>query len=302
MTGAQAASGPTLRELLGASTLRLIAASGHAGGRAEDVATAASDARREAEMLIGQVLGRERAWCYAHADERLALPAVAQFEQLLARRLSGEPLAYILGRREFWSLDLTVTPDVLIPRAETELLVELALQHIPQGEHVEIVDAGTGSGAIALALARERPQARVLAIDSSEAALDVASANARRLDIANVEFALSDWFAAIGERRFHLIVANPPYIAEADAHLAAGDLRFEPRAALASGVHGLDAIRCIVCATPAHLAAGGWLLFEHGHEQGEAARALLRENGFVEIFTRRDLEKRERVSGGRVPN
>lgn len=276
----------------GAITTRglLAAAASHLGSDAS---------AREVELLLSHVLDCDRAWLYAHADDSLAAADAVQFHALLVRRAAGEPIAYLIGRREFWLLDLAVTPNVLIPRPETELLVELALRKIPQGVVVDIADLGTGSGAIALALACERPHARVLATDASAAALAVARGNAQRLRIGNVEFALGDWCAALGKRKFDLIVSNPPYIAAADAHLVQGDLRFEPRTALASGADGLDAICAIVRAAPAHLQPGAWLLFEHGYEQGVAARELLGESGFVEVFTARDLEGRERVSGGR---
>ena len=258
------------------------------------------DARRDAELLLMHTLDRSRAWLYAHGDDDVDASAALRFRALLGRREVGEPLAYITGRREFWSLDLAVTPDVLIPRPETELLVELALQRIPQDVQVDIADLGTGSGAIALSLAQERPLARVLATDFSAAALNVARGNAQRLGVANVEFAQGDWCAVLGDRNFGLIVSNPPYIPEADAHLKQGDLRFEPRAALASGADGLEAIRSIVRDTFAQLQPGGWLMFEHGYDQGEAVRRLLQQSGFVEVVTERDLEGRERVSGGRV--
>jgi len=261
----------------------------------------ADGSAREIELLLGHALGKDRAWLYAHADDALAVDGALRFHALLMRRAAGEPIAYIVGRREFWSLDLTVGPDVLIPRPETELLVELALKRIGQNIQVDIADMGTGCGAIALAIACERPRARVLATDASMAALAVARENAGRLGIGNVGFAQGDWCAALGERRFDLIVSNPPYVAQADAHLGQGDLRFEPRVALASGSDGLDAIRSIVAAAPAHLHPHGWLLFEHGHDQGRAARGLLAQSGFVEIFTAPDLEQRERVSGGRPP-
>jgi release factor glutamine methyltransferase len=254
---------------------------------------------RESELVLSHVLGRDRAWLYAHADDPLPAAEAVRFHSLLVRRAAGEPLAYIFGRREFWSLDLTVTPDVLIPRPETELLIELALRRISQSAHVDIADLGTGSGAIALALARERPRASVLATDSSAAALTVARGNAERLDIRNIEFLQSDWCAALGKRKFDLIASNPPYIAEADVHLLRGDLRFEPRAALASGSDGLDAICAIVRDAPMYLKPGGWLLFEHGNDQATAVRELLEKSGFVEVFTARDLERRERASGGR---
>jgi len=256
------------------------------------------ESRREAEILLGHALGRDRAWLYAHGDDVLEADAAIRFHALLSRRAAGEPLAYLVGRREFWSLDLAVTPDVLIPRPETELLVEIALRHIPQGREVDIADLGTGSGAIALAIASGRPHARVLASDKSEAALDVARGNARRLRIDNVECVAGDWCAALGDRRFALIVSNPPYIAEGDAHLDRGDLRFEPSDALIAGPDGLDALQAIAAAAPAHLLPAGRLMLEHGCEQGAAVRAVLRKNGFVEIFTACDIEGRERVSGG----
>jgi release factor glutamine methyltransferase len=258
------------------------------------------ESAREVEVLLSHALRKDRAWLYAHADDALAIDDAVRFHRLLMRRATGEPLAYIIGHREFWSIDLAVTPDVLIPRSETELLVELALQRIPQATQVEVADLGTGSGAIALAVARERALARVLATDASAAALGIARGNAERLGIRNIEFAQGDWCAALGGRRFDLIVSNPPYIAETDAHLRQGDLRFEPRAALASGADGLDAIRSIVPAAPAHLRPRGWLLFEHGYDQGGAVRSLLEASGLAEVFTEPDLERRERVSGGRV--
>jgi release factor glutamine methyltransferase len=268
---------------------------------AHAAATLAGDeAMREAELLLQHALDRPRAWLFAHADDMIDAVAAARFRSLVTRRAAGEPLAYVTGRREFWSLDLVVSPDVLIPRAETELLVELALQRIPPAAECDVADLGTGSGAIALAIARERPRARVLASDSSSAALAVARGNAARLAVGNIEFAQGDWCAALGGRRFELIVSNPPYIAAADRHLGQGDLRFEPQAALASGADGLDAIRAIVEAAPAYLKPAGWLLLEHGFEQGRAVRERLEKSGFVEVFTALDLEQRERVSGGHL--
>jgi len=258
----------------------------------------ADEAAREAEILVAHALGRDRAWLFAHSDDAVAAAQVDAAMSLANRRAAGEPIAYLTGRREFWSLQLRVTPDVLIPREDTELLVRIILQHCPQGRKVDIVDLGTGSGAIALAVAHERPHARVLALDASAAALDVARGNAQQLGIGNVEFVRSDWFDALAGRRFDAIVSNPPYIAAGDSHLSAGDLRFEPAQALASGADGLDAIRHIVRESPAHLREGGMLAVEHGFEQGAAVRGLLKKNGFVEIYTERDLEGRERVSGG----
>jgi release factor glutamine methyltransferase len=260
---------------------------------------AGAQARLEAELLLAHALEQPRSWLYAHADQDLGAVAAQQFRELVAARRAGRPIAYLTGKREFWSLDLRVSPDVLIPRPETELLVELALRRIVQSSIIDVADLGTGSGAIALALAQERERARVLATDVSAAALEIARANAQRLGLDNVEFALGDWCAALGSRRFDLIVSNPPYIAAADPHLRQGDLRFEPRVALTSGTDGLDAIRKIVCDAHAHLKTGGWLLLEHGHEQGAAVRALLADKQFIEITTATDLQRHERVTGGR---
>jgi len=258
------------------------------------------DARVEAELLFVHVLGVSRAWLVAHADDELGDEKRAAFDALIARRARGEPVAYLTGSRGFHALELRVTPDVLIPRPETELLVELALQRIPGNAECRIADLGTGSGAIALAIARARPGARVLGTDASERALVIAGENARHLGLTNVEFAQGDWCAALGDGcDFDLIVSNPPYIAEDDPHLREGDLRFEPRAALASGPDGLDAIRIIIRDARTRLRAGGWLLLEHGFEQGTAVRTLLEISGYREVFTGRDLEGRERVTGAR---
>ncbi|MGB0133626.1 peptide chain release factor N(5)-glutamine methyltransferase [Dokdonella sp.] len=256
------------------------------------------EARHEAEILLGHALGRDRAWLFTHADDVPGADAVLRFRQLMQSRERGEPVAYLTGRRGFWTLDLAVTPDVLIPRPETELLVELALERIPVGSECEVADLGTGSGAIALAIASERPLARVLATDASAPALAVARENAERLDFNNVEFALGNWCAAMGARLFDVIVSNPPYIEADDIHLDQGDLRFEPQSALASGSDGLDAIRDIVGSASTHLGPGAWLLLEHGHDQGERVRAILESQGFSETRTWRDLAGKDRISGG----
>jgi release factor glutamine methyltransferase len=255
----------------------------------------------DAEALLAHALGRDRGWLFAHADDPVAQDRHDRFASLLARRETGEPVAYLCGRRGFWTLDLAVTPETLIPRPETELLVELALARLPAGRAQRVADLGTGSGAIALALAAERPQARVDAVDASPGALEVARRNAREAGLPNVAFHLGDWFAALPDLRFDLVASNPPYIAEGDPHLLRGDLRHEPAIALSSGRDGLDAIRAIVRDAPAHLHPGGWLLLEHGHDQGEPVRALLQAAGFVEVATHRDLEGRDRVGLGRLP-
>lgn len=259
------------------------------------------EARLEAEVLLLHVLGKPRAWLYAHALDELTPDERDGFDALVRRRADGEPVAYLTGSREFWSLPLRVTPATLIPRADTERLVELALERLPEDRAVDVADLGTGSGAIALAVASERPLARVVATDASEAALAVARDNATRNAIPNVEFARGSWFAAVPGRRFDLVASNPPYIEAGDAHLEQGDLRFEPRSALAAGEDGLDDIRRIVAAATSHLNTGGWLLLEHGHEQGDAVRVLLVQAGFDEVATWQDLGGRDRVSGGRWP-
>lgn len=256
------------------------------------------ESRHEAEILLARALDTERAWLFAHADHVPDAQAETRFRALMEARRRGEPIAYLLGQRGFWTLDLKVSRDVLIPRAETELLVELALERIPLDASFSVADLGTGSGAVALAIASERPATRVLATDRSLAALEVARSNAADLGIDNVEFAQGDWCAALGGRVFDLIVSNPPYIAADDVHLAQGDLRFEPCSALASGADGLDAIRAIVEAAPMHLRPSAWLLFEHGYDQGERARAILEQHGFLRIETWRDIAGNDRISGG----
>jgi len=259
------------------------------------------DPRFEAEALLLHALGRERAWLFAHGADPAPAAVQETFAALLQRRVAGEPLAYILGRRGFWTLDLKVTPATLIPRAETERLVELALERLPPDRPLDVADLGTGSGAIALAIASERPQARVLATDASAQALEVARANAQAHALTNVEFAQGSWFAPLGGRRFALIASNPPYIGSQDAHLQQGDLRFEPATALASGADGLDDIRVLVAGAPARLLPGGWLLLEHGWDQGGAVHALMRQHGLAEVQTAQDLEERDRVTLGRLP-
>jgi release factor glutamine methyltransferase len=257
--------------------------------------------RLEAELLLVHVLGKPRSWLIAHADDALDAGHAEAFDVLVQRRGDGEPVAYITGRRGFWSLDLEVTPATLIPRPETELLVELALDRLPVSVPVRVADLGTGSGAIALAIAHECKSAQVLATDASQQALAVAQRNAARLGIANVAFAQGDWLAPLHGQVFDVIASNPPYIEARDPHLGQGDLRFEPASALASGDDGLDDIRRIVADAGAHLKPNGWLLMEHGWNQGAAVRALLERAGYREVFTAQDLEQRDRVSGGCRP-
>lgn len=259
-----------------------------------------AEARIEVQMLLQRALGVTRAYLLAHPEQILDKTLSDSYAALLQRRMQGEPVAYILGEREFFGLMFRVTPDTLIPRPETELLVELALERIPEHGSFRVLDLGVGSGAIALSIAHGRPDAEVLAVDASEAALDVARENAQRLGVRNVRFLQSDWFAALGEQRFDLIVSNPPYIVAGDEHLAQGDVRFEPESALVSGADGLDDIRRIAGGAPSQLRAGGWLLLEHGYDQAPQVRALLSEGGFVEVFSARDIAGIERISGGRA--
>ncbi len=259
------------------------------------------EARLEAQILLGKSLGRSRAWLIAHDRDPLTPPQAAAFRELLGRRLAGEPVAYILGEREFYGMAFKVTPAVLIPRPETELLVELALARLPQDSPARVLDLGTGSGAVALAIAAQRPQTMVDAADISPAALDVARENARRLAVPNIRFLQGAWFAALPtHEKFDLIVSNPPYVAAGDPHLTQGDLRFEPVGALASGADGLDDIRAIIAGAPSHLAPGGWLLFEHGYDQAAACRALLERARFVSVTSNADLAGIERVSLGKI--
>ncbi|MHB1292142.1 MAG: peptide chain release factor N(5)-glutamine methyltransferase [Sulfuricella sp.] len=256
------------------------------------------ESRLEAQILLCHVIQRPRSWLAAHDRDPIPPEQAAAFAALLQRRLRGEPIAYILGEREFYSLNFKVTPAVLIPRPETELLVELALAHIPAGHPCQVLDLGTGSGAVAVTLALHRPQAEVVAVDQSAAALEVARENAQRLGAGNLRLIQSDWYSALGEDEFDLIVSNPPYIAAADPHLGQGDLRFEPAAALASGADGLDDIRTIVRGAATHLKPGGWLLFEHGYDQAATCRELLAQTGFQQVGSSTDLAGIARVSYG----
>lgn len=253
-------------------------------------AARSDDERRDRELLLAHVLGRERAYLYAHPDASVCGDRI---EPLLARRADGEPVAYLIGKREFWSLELAVTPAVLVPRPETELVVELALERL--ADDGRVLDLGSGSGAIAIAIAKEKPRCRVTASDVSLAALEVARGNARRFGI-DIHFVESDWFGAIDET-FDLIVANPPYVAATDSHLAA--LRHEPQNALVAGNDGLDALRRVIAGAPAHLDASGWLIVEHGNSQGGSVRDLFRAAEFRDIATYRDLAGHDRATVGR---
>ncbi|MGM0412180.1 MAG: peptide chain release factor N(5)-glutamine methyltransferase [Pseudomonadota bacterium] len=261
--------------------------------------TATSDSPRlDAELLMAEALGRNRTWLRTWPEATVEPATADVFRTLLARRANGEPVAYLLGRTGFHAIDLAVTPATLIPRPETEELVERALAL--GGERAHVLDIGTGSGAIALALAAARPNWTVTATDTSEAALAVATANAAERGLDRVAFHTGDLFAGLAGP-WELIVSNPPYVAADDPHLAAGDVAFEPRTALAAGPDGLDCLRRLAAEGPAHLAPGGWLLVEHGRDQGAAVRALFTEAGLAQVATHRDLAGQERFTEGRRP-
>jgi len=255
-------------------------------------------ARLEARLLLQNVLSVSHAWLLAHESDLVDATICHQFQQQLQRRLKGEPIAHILGHREFFGLNLKVTADTLIPRPDTETLVEAALHRIPESLPCKVLDLGTGTGAIALAIASQRPYAEITAVDSLTMALEVARENAKRLGIQHVSFMQSDWFSMLGEQRFDLIVSNPPYIAESDIHLKQGDLRFEPISALASGEDGLDDIRQIVNQAAAHLNQQGSLHLEHGYDQAEQVSALMQSAGFSRISHTKDLAGITRVTSG----
>lgn len=256
--------------------------------------------RLDAEVLLAAALDKPRSHLVAWPEKELEDTAQHRFREMTERRARGEPVAHILGRREFWSLPLRITPDTLIPRPETETLVEYLLQQLSSEQPLRIVDLGTGSGAIALALKMERPLARVVATDRSEAALEVARANAADLNL-QVDFRQGEWWQAVAREEFDVAVSNPPYIAAADPHLEQGDVRFEPRSALAAGEDGLDDIRQIISGAGRHLAPGGLLLLEHGYDQSRAVAELLQAAGFTDIRQLQDLGGNDRVSGGRWP-
>jgi release factor glutamine methyltransferase len=268
----------------------------------EAVEMLATDSPRlDAELLLAGSLGKNRSYLYAWPEEIPPAEIRARFRELLQRRAAGEPVAYLLGQREFWSLPLAVTPATLIPRPETETLVALALQRIPANADACIADLGTGSGAIALAIARERPRCRVIATDISPEALAVAAANAERLGLSNVQCLAGDWCAALPDVPFDLIASNPPYIAEDDIHLGSGDVRFEPRHALAAGPQGMDALQHIARCARNRLRPHGWLLLEHGYDQVQPAIRLLRSCGYESVQDYPDDAGRGRVVAGRAP-
>ncbi|HEV7608169.1 MAG TPA: peptide chain release factor N(5)-glutamine methyltransferase [Steroidobacteraceae bacterium] len=255
--------------------------------------------RRDAEILLARCWNKTRAQLLVHMGESVPAEVAARFEDACRQRAAGVPVAYLLGVREFWSLEFAVNPAVLVPRPETELLVERVLQLVTTAE-ASVADLGTGSGAIAIALAHERPNWRLLGTDTSPEALAVARGNGERLVDGRVEWALGDWYAALARRRFHALASNPPYIAGADAVLGGDGLRHEPRGALTPGGDGLAALATLINGAPEHLLPGGWLALEHGQTQGEPVRSLLVARGFTHVTSHRDLAGHERVTEGNL--
>ena len=261
--------------------------------------------RAEARRLLASLTGQPLTWFMAHGDDPADPDTTACFQALAERRRAGEPLAYLLGQQEFYGRPFAVSPAVLIPRADTETLVETALEQLlllrqqRRAVPLSLLELGTGSGIIAITLALEAPDTEVHAVERSPDALAVAQQNAKALRADNIHWHAGSWWQALASRRrFDLIVSNPPYIAANDHHLQQGDLRFEPPQALAAGPDGLDDLRIIIGGAPAHLNPGGWLLLEHGYDQEAPVQALLRDAGFADVFTRRDLAGQPRVSGG----
>ncbi|WP_416465929.1 peptide chain release factor N(5)-glutamine methyltransferase [Pseudomonas sp. LFS044] len=256
--------------------------------------------RLDAELLLAAAIGKSRSYLHTWPERIVSSEDAEAYAGYLQRRRAGEPVAYILGQQGFWKIDLEVAPHTLIPRPDTELLVETALELQPAAP-AKVLDLGTGTGAIALALASDCPAWQVTAVDRVDEAVALAERNRQRLGLGNVKVLASHWFSSLAGERFDLIVSNPPYIAAQDPHLVEGDVRFEPSSALVAGADGLDDLRLIVSEAPQYLLAGGWLLLEHGYDQADAVRTLLVAQGFIDVASRKDLGGHERISLGRLP-
>jgi release factor glutamine methyltransferase len=254
----------------------------------------------DARVLLAHLLGKPETFLFTWPEHEPTDSQQRQFREWIARRRDGVPVAHLVGRREFYGHEFLVSPDTLIPRPDTELLVDLALELLPGNLPQRLADLGTGTGAIAISLGLARPQWTVLAVDFTVAILDLAERNVRRLGATNVQVRQSSWCRDL-PGQYHALVSNPPYIAENDPHLDEGDVRYEPRSALTAGADGLDDIRVLIEQAPSRLLPGGWLLLEHGYDQGDAVRALMAAGGFSDVQTRRDLGDRERVTLGRMP-
>jgi release factor glutamine methyltransferase len=263
--------------------------------------THSDSAKFDAELLLTKVLNKDRSYLYTWPENVLSTEQQQTFEQLIQARIQGQAVAYLVGEQAFWTLNLKVTPDTLIPRPETELLIETALEHYATQASLSILDLGTGSGAIALALASEFPHSQVLAVDISPAALKVAQHNAQTHQLDNVEFLHSSWFSQIPAQQFDLIISNPPYIESEDPHLQQGDLRYEPQIALASGIDGYDAIQEIIQNSPTYLKPQAHLMLEHGYQQAATTRHYLSQANFEDIQSLKDLAQHERITIGRLP-
>ena len=267
----------------------------------ERIKAVSDSARLDSELLLAHALQQSRTWLHTWPEKPLTTEQQQQFSALLSRRIKGEPIAHIIGEQEFWSLKLKVTADTLIPRADTERLVELALERIPQQSFWNIADLGTGSGAIALAIAKERPGVEIIATDKSTKALTIAEENAHLNQLNNIRFVRSFWFDDLDNHVFDMMISNPPYIAEHDPHLTQGDVRFDPESALTSGKNGLNDLSHLIAKAPAYLKPGGWLLLEHGYDQADAVMSLMQQAGFEHCEDFPDYAGNPRVALGQHP-